>query len=57
MASGKRGIARIYFREQDGESVGGLFYIKFSKLEYTTKNRESLRVTLRHTIVHFQCQR
>jgi hypothetical protein len=44
MPSGKRGIACIYFREQDGESVGGLFYTKFSKLEYTTKNRESLGV-------------
>jgi hypothetical protein len=36
MASGKGGITRIYLREQDGESIGGLFYTKFSKLEYTT---------------------
>jgi hypothetical protein len=34
------------FREQDGESVGCLFYIKFSKLEYIIKNRESLGVAL-----------
>jgi hypothetical protein len=46
MASGKGGITRIYFRGQDGEPVGGLFYIKFSKLEYTTKNRKSLGVAL-----------
>jgi hypothetical protein len=29
---------RLFFREQDGESVGCLFYAKFSKLEYITKN-------------------
>jgi hypothetical protein len=34
------------FREEDGESVACLFYTKFSKLEYITKNGESFRVAL-----------